>query len=564
MATSAPVPAVELDLSLAEFRDRILAAFLAEQLAILIERKDAVASLRLTSGEQVVLVTCPPGTAHSALRPTLDDVIARSKARIGHVVAVGGDRKVARELKKSAPFWQLSRQFGLHHVHSSGKVKRVGGKRFGRLSEIVARAATTPAPTEEYLASHLAQGHQMDAEEARLDTALRNRFPWVTVALGAICVVLFVLGRYWSDGSFQIALFRMGANSGAEVKAGEVWRLAAAMFLHANVQHIVVNMFALAGFGPVLERLLGPQRYILLYGLAGLGGGLASALLRDPGISVGASGAIWGLMAAGVGLALWPRGLLPPLRLEQARRRAAAPLAINLLYSFSPRVDLWAHFGGGLVGFGLMATGILTRGADPLWTADSEVRRPRRGSDNLTLVALLFSIVLLGSVVLALVAGRPWQIGAPPVLTPVRVADTGVTMEMPSVIAGPPVEQPQGNLRSFTFGDLAHTPAVVEVVVNVLPQVVPSEQLDEILQVERKAVQEASPPGAQRKQDAKIVTVGGRRFVFVAHVINRITLQTWVSVFRDREVMLRIYSVPDLPTSWAGIENRIVGSLQVR
>src|SRR6185369_182404 len=134
------------------------------------------------------------------------------------------------------------------------------------------------------------------------------------------------------------------------------------------VGHLAVNMIALASFGPLLERLLGPRRYILLYGLSGLGAGLASALLRGPGVSVGASGAIWGLMAAGVGLALWPRGLLPLLRLDQARRRATFPLVINIAYSFSPGVDLWAHFGGGLVGFALMATGLITRGVDPLWT----------------------------------------------------------------------------------------------------------------------------------------------------------------------------------------------------
>lgn len=68
------------------------------------------------------------------------------------------------------------------------------------------------------------------------------------------------------------------------------------------------QLIALASFGLMLERLLGPERYIVLYGLSALGGGLASALLRGPGLAVGASGAIWGLMAAGVGLAVWPRG----------------------------------------------------------------------------------------------------------------------------------------------------------------------------------------------------------------------------------------------------------------
>jgi len=284
------VPAVMTWLRRPSLRDRILAAFLADGSAVLVERDGARASLRLTSGAQVVLITCPAGTPPSALRPAFDGAVQRAAAEVVHVVAVGGGPGVARELKRSAPFWQLRRRFGFHHVDARGNLERVTGQRLARLRQAVEVAARVQAPGDDHFAPYLAQGQQRHVEESQLDAALRNRFPWLTVTLGAVCVILFALGQSWSDGNFPLVLYRMGANSGAAVREGEVWRVVASMFLHLNVEHIAVNMIALAAFGPVLERLLGPQRYLLLYGLSGLGGGIASALLSHAGFSVGASG----------------------------------------------------------------------------------------------------------------------------------------------------------------------------------------------------------------------------------------------------------------------------------
>jgi rhomboid protease GluP len=547
-------------------RDRILAAFLADGSAVLVERSPGRASLRLTSGEQVILITCPVGTPPSELRPAFDSAVQRAAAQVVHVVAVGGARRVAHELKRSAPFWQLRRRFGFHHVDASGNVWRVTGQRLARLSQAVEVAERVQAPGDDYFAPYLAQGQQRHAEERQLDAALSNRFPWLTVILGAVCVILFALGQSWSDGNFPLVLYRMGANSGAAVRSGEVWRLVASMFLHLNLEHIAVNMIALAVFGPVLERLLGPQRYLLLYGLSGLGGGTASALLSGAGFSVGASGAIWGLMAAGLGLALRPRGLLPPLRLQRVRRRAIVPLAINFLYSFQPGVDTWAHFGGGIVGFALMVTGVITLGVDPLWTEgaeSAELRRRRRSSGGLTLAAVVFAILMVTSLVLALVTGRPWQVSAPPVLERVRVADTGVTVEMPGVLSKSLQVETEGEARLFNYGDLSDAPIAVELVVGVLRRPVLAEQLDELLQSERQAMQDAALPNAQRQGDARIVSVGGRHFVSATHVRkDRVTMRSWLTALGDRQVVLRIYSLPDRPASWAGIEDKIVASLQ--
>jgi rhomboid protease GluP len=298
---------------------------------------------------------------------------------------------------------------------------------------------------------------------------------------------------YWQDGS-NVVLYRMGANSGDEVRAGEVWRVLASAFLHGNVAHLLVNMIALAALGPVLERLLGPQRYLILYALSALGGGLASALLRGPGIAVGASGAIWGLMAAGLGLALRPRGLLPPLRLDYVRRRAAIPLVINLLYSFTPGIDLHAHIGGGAVGIALMLTGVITRGVDPVWTEASDAPPRKRPSAVVTGGALVLAIALIGSVVMALAEGRPWQVNQPPVLARVQLADTGVSLELPEALALSLIEKNKAGTRTFSFVNFNSAHVGVDAMMVVHPDPVPPEQLDEIMKMMRRSRPSAAIP----------------------------------------------------------------------
>ncbi len=75
-----------------------------------------------------------------------------------------------------------------------------------------------------------------------------------------------------------------------------------------------------------------------------------------PSYSVGASGAIWGLMGATLALVLSRQRVLPRLIARGLRQRLLVVLVINVALSFLPGIDLYAHFGGGLVGF-LMARG---------------------------------------------------------------------------------------------------------------------------------------------------------------------------------------------------------------
>ncbi len=124
---------------------------------------------------------------------------------------------------------------------------------------------------------------------------------------------------------------------------GEWWRLVTAAFLHGSFLHIAFNMYVLFALGPTLERILGHGRYLTLYVLAALGGGVASYVFSDiRTVSVGASGAIFGLMGALV---------VAGRRLRYDITQVLILLGINVVIGFfAPGVDWRAHLGGLVTG----------------------------------------------------------------------------------------------------------------------------------------------------------------------------------------------------------------------
>jgi membrane associated rhomboid family serine protease len=122
----------------------------------------------------------------------------------------------------------------------------------------------------------------------------------VTTVLIAINVLVYLItvGQGGGIGSPGGRLFVDGALYGPVVADGDWWRLFTAMFLHASLLHIAFNMLALWWFGSVVERSVGTLRYILIYVASGLAGS-AGALIASPNaVTVGASGAIFGLLGA--------------------------------------------------------------------------------------------------------------------------------------------------------------------------------------------------------------------------------------------------------------------------
>jgi membrane associated rhomboid family serine protease len=206
--------------------------------------------------------------------------------------------------------------------------------------------------------------------------------PYVTFALIGLNVVAFALTML-SKADPQSGLDQVTADYGmwpiGVALGDEYYRLATAMFLHAGLAHIAVNMLALWVIGPQLEALFGHVRYTVLYLVAGLGGSVASFWFSSPNVvGVGASGAIFGLMGAMVVVAK---------RLNVDMRPYIGIIVINVVIGFVfAGIDWRAHFGGLVTG---VLVGLLFAYA------------PVRGRIAVQVVGVLVNLGLLAAAVVA-------------------------------------------------------------------------------------------------------------------------------------------------------------------
>ena len=163
----------------------------------------------------------------------------------------------------------------------------------------------------------------------------------VTTALIAINVGIYLLQL--AAGASITAndgwIFEHGALYGPLVADGDWYRLITAAFLHYGPIHLGMNMLALWWIGRPLEDYLGPARYLLLYLVSGLAGS-AGALLFSPGkVTVGASGAIFGILGAAI--------VLERQQTYVLGGSAITLLVVNLAFTFAvPGISIGGHLGG--------------------------------------------------------------------------------------------------------------------------------------------------------------------------------------------------------------------------
>jgi rhomboid protease GluP len=179
--------------------------------------------------------------------------------------------------------------------------------------------------------------------------------PPVTLTIIGLLVAVFV----WelSTGALQSTanLVDGGALVRSRVLEGEYWRMLSATMLHGGVDHLIGNCVALYILGMAGEHALGAFRVLALYVASGLAGSLAS-VLTGPGPSVGASGAICGLMGAVI-LILYKYRRVYHVRNKEIGLVLAGWAAFTIFTgAIDPQVDNWAHFGG-LVGGAVVALG---------------------------------------------------------------------------------------------------------------------------------------------------------------------------------------------------------------
>ena len=195
--------------------------------------------------------------------------------------------------------------------------------------------------------------------------------PGALLLLGAIAGG-FVLELQRHALADPAALYALGALPDARGLERQWWRLLSYAFLHWNTGHLLANAGLLAWLAPVVERRLGAWRLWAVFLVAAVIGGLAivckHAWWPAPGVTVGASGGAFAVLALAAGL-LWRDPRAP----RNARIAVLLVLAIGLAVSFLPGVSLLGHLVG--LGVGLAAFAIFAAQSPTTISPLSTLRR---------------------------------------------------------------------------------------------------------------------------------------------------------------------------------------------
>ena len=184
-----------------------------------------------------------------------------------------------------------------------------------------------------------------------------RRDPTLTYALIAINVIAFLAmsaGGGGLDGRGG-EVYGNGALYGPLVADGEWWRIVTAGFLHGGLIHLAFNMYFLYFLGTMMEPEIGRLRFAIIYFVSLLGGSLGALALSPNAVTVGASGAVFGLMGAAI-IAMRARGISP------MQSGLGITLALNLAITLLiPGISIGGHLGGllagGIVGYLMFEVG---------------------------------------------------------------------------------------------------------------------------------------------------------------------------------------------------------------
>lgn len=172
--------------------------------------------------------------------------------------------------------------------------------------------------------------------------------PWIIYVNTAVfaAFVLITQQILWFPPQ---ALALYGGNFAPLTTDGQWWRLLSSVFMHGGLLHLVFNALVLANVGLLLEPLLGKAQLLVIYLLTGIAASLTSVVFSEGAVSVGASGAIFGLY--GFFLALLFSNLFRPEVRQAFLRGTLVFIAINLVLGFTmSMIDNAAHIGGLLSG----------------------------------------------------------------------------------------------------------------------------------------------------------------------------------------------------------------------
>lgn len=400
----------------------------------------------------------------------------------------------------------------------------------------------------------LTQAGAHDMERYR---RLLARRPRATLALVAAIAVVFGLQALWGGVDLPPLLTRMGSLIPERVFAGEWWRVVSCTFLHGGVLHVTLNALVLWFLGRSLEPLVGVWRFLFIYFASGLAGSAASSAFVSSQ-SVGASGAIWGLLGAHAVLAFYPRPLLPPALIGVARRSALTNLAWNLVNSFNPHVDAAAHIGGGLMGALIVVLMAVSGGLS------SHGRASPPAGVWLRATAALLSLLFAVGCVRGIVAGRPWELDRAPQLTRVDLPGSPWSVEIPR---GQTTHSASAEATSVAFGNLSHDPTVVDISWVQLPGEIAEREPREVLSTIARQLATA-PDGMQQLQPPRIVEDEAQparshvavRYRYVSR--DEVLYDRAIGIVDGARVRVDVIAWEALPRAYEGLAERILRSFE--
>ncbi|KQT21525.1 hypothetical protein ASG22_15325 [Chryseobacterium sp. Leaf405] len=185
-----------------------------------------------------------------------------------------------------------------------------------------------------------------------LDFLIPKEGYFITLILIYINIAIFLLMFFMGYGFISFKgqdLLNWGANFGPLTKDGQWWRLLTCTFLHGGIMHLFTNMYGLLFVGIFLEPLLGRKYFLLIYLLNGILASLVSLFWHDETVSIGASGAIFGMYGLFISFMVFK--IFTPEFSKAFLLSIIVFIGINLLMGLTGGIDNAAHIGGLLSGF---------------------------------------------------------------------------------------------------------------------------------------------------------------------------------------------------------------------
>lgn len=169
-----------------------------------------------------------------------------------------------------------------------------------------------------------------------------------TVILLFINTIMVILTLFYGGFKINVLLKLGGLYPPLVTEYEQYYRIITTAFLHGSILHFLMNGLALFYLGGELERLIGWFRFIIIYFLSAIGASIATILLSPNSVTIGASGAIYGIVGALLVLTFTRKEWFHPVQIRSLRNL----IIVNLVFTFlMPSISTEGHIGGLIIGF---------------------------------------------------------------------------------------------------------------------------------------------------------------------------------------------------------------------